>query len=440
MLLRLFIKDWRVFLRDRVSVALTFLVPVVLIFIFGQVFGGTAGGRTQPIVLPLLNESGDPFATAVDAALESSPNFRVLRGTRAEDGSLIPFTRETLRAHVERGRARLALHIPPAKDENSFGFHARLYVDPRNPIETSIAEGLLQETVFRQLPSAFQVSARDFLGQPGMDAFSSDMVDAVARHFGVDAEEVRKTLGDFLAPPSTEDEKAAGPGDGMTVDTSDFFSQLVELDKVQVTGAEVRSPGATRQVGGWALMFLLFAVTGFATSLFEEKHSGITQRILSGPATRNQLLGGKFLFSVSLGIVQLTSLFLAGWMLFGVDVFANLPSLVLAIVCAASACTGFGMLLASFCRTAAQVQGLGTFVILTMSAVGGAWFPVSMMPDTVQFFSRLTIVFWAQEAFYGALWQRLSLAEMLPTAGILLGTAAVVSVIALVRFRRSQLL
>ena len=43
----------------------------------------------------------------------------------------------------------------------------------------------------------------------------------------------------------------------------------------------MRSPAATRVVGGWAIMFLMFALNGAATSLFEEKKSGMFQRLLA---------------------------------------------------------------------------------------------------------------------------------------------------------------
>lgn len=449
MLFRLFLKDWRVFLSDRVAFGVTFLVPVVLIYIFGQVFGGTAGGKSQPISLPLLNLSSAPFPVAVEKALTDSPNFRIHRGVRQPDGTIVPYTPETLRATVASGKTRMALLIPEDQGGSPIGLRARLFVDPRNEMEIGIAEGLLQREVFQQLPSAMQGVMKSSLAPDKMGKFQDEMAEVVARSFRIEREDARRSMDQFFGtepvPDAGAEDAPALPGSTKPAGApapaqTNFFAQLVDIEKEQVTGVEVRSPGATRQVGGWSLMFLLFAVTGFATSLFEEKNNGITQRILSGPATRNQVLLGKFCFSISLGIVQLTSLFLAGWVLFGVDVFANLPGLALAVFSAAAACSGFGMLLASFCRTPSQVQGLGTLLILTMSAVGGAWFPVSMMPDTVQLFSRATVVYWAQESFYDALWRRLPLVEMLPTAGLLLGIAVVVSAIALWRFRRSSLL
>lgn len=59
-----------------------------------------------------------------------------------------------------------------------------------------------------------------------------------------------------------------------------------------------------------------------------------------------------------------------------------------------------------------------------MSAVGGAWFLVSFMPDFIQQLSKLTVVYWATEGFAQVLWNDCSLAELLPTVGVLLSMAS----------------
>ena len=59
-------------------------------------------------------------------------------------------------------------------------------------------------------------------------------------------------------------------------------------------------------------MFLLFSVSGAATSLFDEKKAGLFQRLLAAPVKRSHILWSKYLFCTTLGLVQLTSLFFAG--------------------------------------------------------------------------------------------------------------------------------
>ena len=61
------------------------------------------------------------------------------------------------------------------------------------------------------------------------------------------------------------------------------------------------------------------------------------------------------------------------------------------------------------------------------------------MPDYIQKFSKLTIVYWAVEGFTDVLWAGQSLLEVLPKVGILAGIAAGVMLVAVWRFNRGRL-
>jgi len=206
-----------------------------------------------------------------------------------------------------------------------------------------------------------------------------------------------------------------------------------------VIGRDVKAPAATHIVGGWAMQFLLFAVSASAAALFHEKEHGLFQRLLSSPATRAHILWSKFLYGVLLGLVQLVVLFAAGRILYGIDVEHHLPFLMLVCVFAAAACTAFGMLLAAVSPSPEAARGLATFCILIMSAVGGAWFPVSFMPEFIQRISKLTLVYWSMEGFDQVLWANASFLELLPTLGILGGITAAVMAVAVWRFNRGPL-
>jgi ABC-2 type transport system permease protein len=97
------------------------------------------------------------------------------------------------------------------------------------------------------------------------------------------------------------------------------------------------------------------------------------------------------------------------------------------------------MLIAAVSPTPESARGLSTFVILLMCAVGGAWFPVSFMPEFIQRFSRLTLVYWSMEGFSQVLWARATLAELLPTLGWLSLMTAVVMGFSVWRFNRGRI-
>jgi ABC-2 type transport system permease protein len=187
------------------------------------------------------------------------------------------------------------------------------------------------------------------------------------------------------------------------------------------------------------MQFLLFAVSASAASLFRERDAGIFQRVLAAPVTRAQILWGKFVYGVSIGLFQLIVLFFAGRVLFGIEVEKHLGLLMLVCTFAAAACTSFGMLLAAIAPNAEAANGLATFLIMLMSALGGAWFPISMMPAFIQQFSKLTLVYWSMEGFSAVLWAGNGFMQLLPILGILGGITAIVMTVAVWRFNRGRL-
>ncbi len=441
-ILTLLRKDFANFIRDKAAVSLTFLVPVALIYIFGQVFGlNRQDSGPTGIRLAVVNQSDNPAAQKLVDALKAEKSFRVLTHRVNADKSERPLTEEDLRPMIRDREFRFALVIPrDVIATRGFGLHLRILSDPRNDIETQTVNGLLQKAIFSNVPQllgqSLQAGARKYLGNPRLDQFNGELAVAVTRAFGGDVEGTKQALaeGDFGLGAL----RAAGQS-GQQGAAADFFAKAVKIENEQVVGKDVKSPEATRVVGGWAMMFLLFALSHSAAAFFEEKKAGLFQRLLSAPVRRAHILWSRFLYGVLLGLVQLTALFFAGRLMYGIDVLGNFGNLVAVCTAAAAACTAFGMLLAAISPTAAAANGLATFLVLTMSATGGAWFPVSFMPEFMQTIARFTLVYWSMEGFSQVLWAGQSFLQILPTVGVLLGITAGVMAVAVWRFNRGAI-
>ena len=92
-------------------------------------------------------------------------------------------------------------------------------------------------------------------------------------------------------------------------------------------------------------------------------------------------------------------------------------------VCTAFAVAAFGMLLASVCRTRAQLGALSTLVILIMSSVGGSMFPRFLMPEAMQKAGLLTINAWAIDGFTKVFWRDEPVSHLWPQVSVLLAIA-----------------
>jgi ABC-2 type transport system permease protein len=126
-------------------------------------------------------------------------------------------------------------------------------------------------------------------------------------------------------------------------------------------------------------------------------------------------------------------------MLYGIELQPHLGKLILVCVFAAAACTSFGMFLAAVSSSPEAANGLATFLIMLMSALGGAWFPISLMPAFMQQLSKFTLVYWSMEGFSAVLWAGQSLAQILPILAILGGITTGVMTLAIWRFNRGKI-
>ncbi|MCX6159605.1 MAG: ABC transporter permease [Ignavibacteriae bacterium] len=434
-ILQLVKKDYKLFLKDKVALSLTFIIPMVLIALFGAVFGGA--GDFEKLSLGFVNQSSSKVAKTIETTLDTTKTFRLIKSYKNEKGETVLYDSNTIKTAVMSGKFSAAIVLPEdAFTDTSSSLKMKFYYDPKNDMESQVIQGVLQQTIMQSIPEVFtqsmQKKSESFLGKDTGKMFNSEMNKTISKYFKVDTSEIYGNMNKGTTKKSTDTTKSKKGGFNM-------FDNMLNLEKYQLVGKQVTNPMATRSVGGWAMMFLLFSLAGASRSLFEEKQSGVMIRLLSSPVTRTQILWSKYIYNMTVGIIQLVVLFLGGMFLFKIDIFSNFLNLMLLITASSIACTAFGMFLASFTKTSAQANGLGTLLILTMSAVGGSWFPVSMMPETIQFFSKFTITYWSIEGFLAVLWRGSGFMEILPFLGILLGIGIVVNIVSYFNFKRGNI-
>jgi ABC-2 type transport system permease protein len=428
-------KEYVLFWNDKVAVALTFIVPAALIYLFGSIFGGS-GGAPQGIDLAFLNNSNSKIGKKIESTLDTTKTFKVIKTYQNDEGKTVKFDTVSIKDFVKKGNASAALVVPAdAYSDTSFGLKLKFYYDPKNEMEMQIVQGLLQQAIMSQIPELFNSSmmrrSEETLGKVRGKNFNKKIASLISEYFHVDTSKILHN--DYLTYSDSARSDSASKG------AAKFFSNIIKLDKEQLVGKNVNNPNATRSVGGWAIMFLLFSITASSVSLFEEKQSGVTLRILTSPVSRLHILWSKYLYNISLGVIQLYAMFFAGYLFFGIDIFSNSLNLFIIIICASAASTAFGMLLAAYSKTQAQARGLGTFLILVMSSIGGAWFPTFILPPFIQAVSKITLVYWSMEGFLDVLWRGANFAEILPAAGILLIIALIVNAASVWKFKKGNI-
>src|SRR5207248_640195 len=106
-------------------------------------------------------------------ALKAEPSFQVRTTKINSDKSETPLTEADARAMIHDRQFHFAVVIP--KDvvaDNGAGLHLKILSDPRNAIESQTVNGLLQKTIFSNVPEllgqSLQARAKKTLGDSGL--------------------------------------------------------------------------------------------------------------------------------------------------------------------------------------------------------------------------------------------------------------------------------
>jgi len=172
-------------------------------------------------------------------------------------------------------------------------------------------------------------------------------------------------------------------------------------------------------------MFLLFSCAGAGGTLLEEEESGTLGRLISSRAGMSGVLAGKWLFIAMMGMLQLAVMFTWGALVFGLPLLPHIPGFLVMSAFTAAAAAAFGLVLATLSRTRAQLSGLSTIVILTMSALGGSMFPRFLMSDTMQTFGLVTFNAWALDGYLKVFWRDSPLLDLWPQVLVLTGLTVI---------------
>jgi ABC-2 type transport system permease protein len=110
-------------------------------------------------------------------------------------------------------------------------------------------------------------------------------------------------------------------------------------------------------------------------------------------------------------------------------------ALVLMILAFAFAITSLGMMMAALTRTLAQANSMNTVVVLVMASLGGAWWPIDIVPSWMQTLGHVFPTAWAMQGFHDIITRGFGVTAVLPEVAILLGYGILFLSIGTWRFR-----
>lgn len=387
-------KDLQLFFADKRGMLLTFAVPIALITLFAFAFGGAGqsdGPSPTKLVIVDLDKTNE--SKALITTLDSLDEFQV-QTTSADSAEEM----------VKKGNRAAVLFLAKGLEDsilNNGQPSFELKFDAGEGPQVAILGGALYGRLNEILASRKSETPSAQSSVPP-DSATSAILAMVAANNSKNGVAIKET------PLVREKENAAG---------------LVHA------------------VAGTAIMMLLFSVTAMGTAMLDEKQEGTLKKLLLSPIKPSSILFGKMISVNIISMMQLVVMFVYGWIVFGLDIMHHIPSLMIMIVSTAFACSAFGVFLVSFAKSKAQVSGMSTLIILTMSAIGGSMIPSFIMPTFMQKLSVFSVNYWGIQGFYDVFWRDLAFSDpiFLTRVAVLIGIGVVLNIIAVRLFKRNVL-
>ncbi|MDR3763292.1 MAG: ABC transporter permease [Acidobacteriota bacterium] len=408
---------WMALRRDRGALALSFVLPIAFFSIFAVIFGGQKQS-TPKISVIVADEDHSSVSARLLKGLQAESSLNVLLTPLAKKNQPVPYTAATAEAAVREGVAPVALVVPKGFGEHpinigdtSEGQQLRLLKDSSDPVAPQMLNGLLQKVAMTSLT--------DLMAEQGMKYWDSEAGGFTAQQ-KERMEAGLRDLRDYRARQERGEAKTSAEND----------AGLIRVQARDVVGANKQSPLISFYAAAIGVMFLLFTSSGAAGSLLDEAENGTLDRVLSSQVDMTTLLLGKLTYSTLLAFSQLTLMFVWAWSVFHVDLWSHIPGFLVMGLSTALAVGAFGLMMASFCRTRAQLGAVSTLLILLMSSIGGSMFPRYLMPEAVQKAGLLTLNAWAIDGFTKVFWRDEPLVHLAPQVGVLLAAALILFLLA----------
>ena len=150
-----------------------------------------------------------------------------------------------------------------------------------------------------------------------------------------------------------------------------------------------------------------------AVAIVRERERGNLELLINTPVSSAELMVGKILPYIVIGLVQLALIMAVGWLLFQVPVRGNVADLYLASLLFIAANLALGLFISTAVSTQFQAMQLTIFVLLPSILLSGFMFPFDGMPHVAQLigealpnthYIRMTRGIMLREATFLELW------------------------------------
>lgn len=407
--------DLRIFFAERSNWVNLVILPVIFTLVLGFAFSG--GGGPERLRVDVIDQDGSAASADFLGAVRAA---NATLGLCPMDNDADDFCNlEDEPLDLARAQARAQAQETEALIVLPQGFGAALTAFERVQIDLYRAGNPAQ-------PGPVEQTLNAVLQRENSASLTANVVDALLVNVAESAElsalvaPVRTSLVERVYTEASALVDARPQAVNFTLNTGD-------------SGADLQS-GFAQSVPGMGAMYVMFTVLGGMAVLLRERVHWTLQRLATMPVTRAQILGGKVLTYFTLGMIQFFIVFAVGLVVgldFGARPFLMLPVMLAFVLC----CTAMAFAIAPHVTSEGQASGISRLLALTLAPLGGAWWPLEIVPDFMRRIGQLSPVAWAMGAFHDLMYNNGTLIDILPNIGILIAVAVVLFLIGVRTFR-----
>lgn len=173
-----------------------------------------------------------------------------------------------------------------------------------------------------------------------------------------------------------------------------------------------------------------------AIAIVRERERGNMEFLIATPVRPVELVVGKVLPFVAIGLVQVSLVLALGTFIFSVPIRGSIVDVYLAALTYIVACLGLGVFLSTLAKTQFQAMQLAFFTFLPQILLSGFMFPYAGMPRAAQWLAEVLPLTHFVRMIRGIMLRDATIGEMAPDLLALVAFSVVALGVATLRFRK----
>jgi ABC-2 type transport system permease protein len=173
-----------------------------------------------------------------------------------------------------------------------------------------------------------------------------------------------------------------------------------------------------------------------SVAIVRERERGNMELLITTPVSSSELMIGKVLPYIAIGLVQTTVVLLLGVWIFQVPIRGALVSVYAAALLLIAANLSLGLLISTRAKSQFQAMQMTFFVFLPSILLSGFMFPFAGMPVAAQWIAQVLPLTHFMRLIRGVMLRGADLGDLLPSVFALCAFTAVMMTVAILKFRK----